>query len=105
MRAHWKKAVMIMLMGLLVAGPFTQIHNAAAQGENPQMAAQAAKAMNDKAATQLHQLMMQMDSMSKMPMSDNEKAMMKMMHQMAQVIQMLIDANNHLIAAMMEHKN
>jgi hypothetical protein len=50
----WLHFQNLWIRGLAFA--FTQIHNAAAQGENPQMAAGAAKTMNDKAATQLHQM-------------------------------------------------
>lgn len=105
MTARWKKVAMIMLVGLLLAGPFAQIHNAAAQGEMtyPQAIA-AARSANDKAASALHQMMMQMDSMSKMPMTDNEKAMMKMIHDLATVVQTLIDANKQVITAV-EHGN
>ena len=93
---------MIMLVGLLAAGPFAMIHNAAAQGETSSQAITMAKSSNDKAANDLHNMMMQMDTMMKSPMSANEKSMMNMMHQMATIIQMLIDSNNHLITAM-EH--
>jgi precorrin-2 methylase len=95
---------MIMLMGLLVVGPFSQIHNAAAQSETSTQAIAGAKAANDKAASDLHTMMMHMDSMSKMPMSANEKDMMNMLHQMATIVQMLIDANNHLINAIENRK-
>lgn len=104
MTARWKKVAMIMLVGLLLAGPFAQIHNAAAQGEMTSQALTMARSANDKAASELHQMMMQMDSMSKMPMSDNEKAMMKMIHDLATVVQTLIDVNKQLITAV-EHGN
>jgi hypothetical protein len=93
---------MIMCAALLVAGPLAQLHNAAAQGENPGMMLQQAKATNDKARAELHDMMMQMDSMGKMPMSSNEKDMMKMMHRMAEIMMMLIDANRQLITVI-EH--
>jgi hypothetical protein len=40
--------------------------------------------------------------MSKMPMTANEKEMMKLLHQMADTIKMLIEANKNLIIAI-EH--
>jgi hypothetical protein len=97
MRKHWKKVAVIMLVGLLMAGPLGQIHSAFASPESEQ-----AKVANDRAAKTLSQMMMEMDSMSKMPMTANEKAMMKMLHDMANTIQMLIDANKNLIIAV-EH--
>ena len=95
-RVQWRKTVVIMLMGLLVAGPLAVIHNAAAQQETGGTLA-AAKAANDKAAKALQQTMTQMDSMSKMPMTANEKAMMKTIHELAVIVQTLIDANKNLI--------
>jgi len=101
-RMHWKRAIMVMCAALLVAAPLAQLHNAAAQGENPGMMLQQAKAANDKARAELHDAMTQMDSMSKMPMSSNEKEMMKMMHRMAEIMMTLIDANQKLISVV-EH--
>ncbi len=101
MGRHGKKVVGIMLMGRLLAGPFALLHHAAAQQESMQMVS-AAKAANDKAAATLHQTMMEMDSMSKMPMTANEKAMMKAIHDLATVVQMLIDSNKNLITVV-EH--
>jgi len=86
---------MIMLMGLLVAGPFAYLQHAGASPESESLAA--AKAANTKAAAMLHDTMMQMDSMSKMPMTANEKAMMKAIHDLAVTVQMLIDSNKNLI--------
>ena len=97
MRKQWKKAAMIMLVGLLVAGPLGQIHSAYASPESDK-----AKVANDQAAKSLSQMMMEMDSMGKMPTTANEKAMMKMLHEMADTIKMLIDANKNLIDAV-EH--
>ena len=97
MGARVKKVAVIMLVCLLAAVPLIQIHNAFASPES-----ESAKSDNAKAATMLHDTMMKMDAMMKKPMSANEKQMMQMMHQMAQTIQMLIDANNKLIAAV-EH--
>ncbi|HET7266365.1 MAG TPA: hypothetical protein VFL28_16990 [bacterium] len=101
MGRHGKKVVVIMLMGLLLAGPFALLHHAAAQQESLQMVS-AAKAANDKAAATLHQTMMEMDATSKMPMTANEKAMMKAIHDLATVVQMLIDSNKNLITVV-EH--
>jgi hypothetical protein len=92
---QWRKAVIIMLMGLLVAGPFAYLQFAGASPESEGIAA--AKTANTKAAAMLHDTMMQMDSMSKMPMTANEKAMMKTMHELAVIVQMLIDSNKNLI--------
>ncbi len=94
MRRQWKKVAMIMLVGLLVAGPLAQIPSAFASPESDK-----AKIANDQAAKDLQQIMLQMDSMSKMPMTANEKEMMKMLHQMADTIKMLIEANKNLIIA------
>src|ERR1051326_6263326 len=102
MRLHWKKAVVIMLMGLLVAGPLALVHHAAAQGESAKMLSDA-RAANDKATTDLHQVMMQMDSMGKMPMTANEKTMMKTIHDLAMIVQNLITVNKNLITVA-EHK-
>jgi len=88
---------MIMLVGLLVVGPLAQIHSAFASPESDK-----AKILNDQAAKSLSQMMMEMDSMSKMPMTANEKQMMKMLHEMATTIKMLIDSNQNLIIAV-EH--
>jgi hypothetical protein len=97
MRRQWKKVALIMLVGLLVAGPLAQVHSAVASPESEK-----AKVANDQAAKMLQQMMVEMDSMSKMPMTATEKAMMKMMREMANTIKMLIDANKSLIDAV-EH--
>jgi maltodextrin utilization protein YvdJ len=102
---NWKKATMIMLMGLLVAGPIAP-HYALAQGNMPSEGAHtalaAAQAAQDKAAKNLHETMASMDSMKKMPMTANEKEMMKMMGQMADTIKNLTEANKQLIEAIKE---
>jgi hypothetical protein len=97
MKRQWKKVAMIMLVGLLVAGPLAQIPNAFASPESDK-----AKIANEAAAKDLQQIMTHMDSMSKMPMTANEKEMMKLLHQMADTIKMLIEANKNLIIAI-EH--
>ena len=102
MGRYGKKVVVIMLMGLLLAGPFALLHNASAQQESLQMIS-SAKTANDKAAAMLHQTMMNMDAMNKMPMTANEKAMMKAIHDLATVVQMLIDSNKNLITVV-EHQ-
>jgi hypothetical protein len=102
MHVNWKRAILILCMAVLAAGPFVQLHHAAAQGENPGMMLQQARTTNDKARTELNNMMMRMDSMNKMPMSSNEKEMMKMMHNMAQIMMMLIDSNRQLIGVV-EH--
>ena len=89
MKRQWKKVAMIMLVGLLVAGPLAQIPSAFASQESDK-----AKIANDAAAKDLQQVMTQMTA--------NEKEMMKMLHQMADTIKMLIEANKNLIIAV-EH--
>jgi hypothetical protein len=96
MGPQWRKIVVIMLMGLLFAGPFAAIHGAVAQQETGGALA-AAKAANTKAAKDLQQTMTEMDTMSKMPMTANEKAMMRTIHELAVIVQTLIDANKNLI--------
>jgi hypothetical protein len=101
MNRRWRKLAVIVLVGLLLAGPFAALHHAVAQQETSGMLA-AAKAANDKAARGLQQTMAQMDATSKMPMTANEKAMMKTIHDLAVIVQNLIDINKSLINAM-EH--
>jgi F420-dependent methylenetetrahydromethanopterin dehydrogenase len=97
------RIAMVMCVGLLVAaGPLTLIHHAAAQMESGGQALAAAKAATEKAKTDLQQTMMQMHSMSNMPMTATEQEMMKMLQHMAATIQQLIDANQNLIIAV-EH--
>lgn len=101
---NWKKLAMIMLMGLLVAGPVAP-HHAFAQNmpsEGAHTALAAAQAAQDKAAKTLHDTMASMESMKKMPMTANEKEMMKMMGQMADTIKNLTEANKQLIEAIKE---
>ena len=98
---NWKKMAMIMLMGLLVAGPIAP-YRAFAQNmpsEGAHTALAAAQAAQDKAAKDLHGTMASMDSMKKMPMTASEKEMMKMMGQMADTIKNLMEANKQLIEA------
>ena len=100
----WKKVAMIMLMGLLVAGPIAP-HGAFAQNmpsEGAHTALTAAQAAQDKASKDLHDAMTTMDSMKKMPMTANEKEMMKMIGQMADTIKNLMDSNKQLIKAVEE---
>jgi hypothetical protein len=94
MSPRFKKVAVIMLVCLLAAVPLIQVHNAFAAGEM-----EGAKMMNDKAASMLNDMMMKMDAMMKQPMSANEKQMMQMMHQMAELMKMLIDVNKQLIAS------
>lgn len=89
---------MLMLVGLLLAGPLAQISAFAAGAENNPELGQA-KADNAAAAKMLSGWMTQMDSMMKMPMTANEKAMAKMMMDMGKLVKMLIDENNKLIIA------
>jgi hypothetical protein len=100
----WKKVAMIMLMGLLVAGPIVPDHAVAQNmpSEGAHTALAAAQAAQDKAAKNLHEAMASMDSMKKMPMTANEKEMMKMIGQMADTIKNLTEANKQLIEAIKE---
>src|SRR5579864_957224 len=102
MTVTWKKVAMIMSMGLLIAGPLTAPNHAYAQNspaEGANTALKAAQASEDKAAQMYNQMMMSMDSMKKIPMTANEKSMMKMMGDMAATIKMLMDSNKQLIDA------
>ena len=74
MTAHWKKVAMLMLVGLLAAGPIAPPHAAAQMGEGYDRAMSAAQAALDKAAKVHNDMTMHMDSMMKMPMTANEKA-------------------------------
>ncbi|HKV44485.1 MAG TPA: hypothetical protein VJT32_07405 [bacterium] len=103
MKVTRKKVAMIMLMGLLIAGPLASLHHASAQNspaEGANTALKAAQASEDKAAQMYTQMMMSMDSMKKMPMTGNEKSMMKMMNDMAATIKLLMDSNKQLIEAL-----
>ena len=100
MTARAKKVAVIMLVCLLAAAPLLQVHKAIASPETEML--QSAMTTNQKAAAMLQTMMTKMDAMMKMPMSANEKQMMNMMHQMAELIKMLIDANKNLITVV-EH--
>ena len=103
MRRSWMKVTMIMLMGLLIAGPLGGIHYATAQNApGVDKALDAATAANSKAATTWGQMMTKMDAMNKMPMTANEKAMMDGMHMMMDMIKSLVDANKQLVEAIKE---
>ncbi|TMI88474.1 MAG: hypothetical protein E6H00_12430 [Bacillati bacterium ANGP1] len=101
MTKHWKKMAMLMLMGLLVAAPIAPPH-AVAQGEGYDRAMSAAQAALDKATKAHNDMMMHMDSVMKMPMTANEKAMMQQMQQMAAAIQGLVETNKQLLEALKE---
>jgi hypothetical protein len=103
MKLSWMKVTMIMLMGLLVAGPFGGIHHVAAQNSpGVDKALEAATTANTKAATTWQAAMTKMDAMKKMPMTANEKAMMDEMKMMADMIKSLVDANKQLVEAIKE---
>ncbi len=104
MTFSWKKVAMIMLMGLLVAGPVASPHAFAQSGpsEGFNTALNAAQAAQDKATKVYNDMMSHMDSMKKMSMNANEKEMMKMMQQMTDAIKSLTDANKQLIEAIKE---
>jgi hypothetical protein len=91
---------MIMLMGVLVAGPLGGIHYAAAQNSpGVDKALEAATTANNKAATTWQKAMTKTDAMGKMPMTTNEKAMMDEMNMMADMSKNLVDVNKQLIEA------
>ena len=106
MRRQWKAVAMIMLVGLLVAGPLGSINHAYAQNENATLdrLLNTAQTTNSNATKMYQQMTTHMDAMKKMPMTANEKEMMKMMGQMADTIKMLIDANKNLIDAVNQLK-
>src|SRR5215472_17612716 len=93
MKRQWKTPAMIALMAALVAGLFGLVQHAGAQMEG----LAAAKAANERAATLLQQTMTQMDSVGKMPLTANEKAMMGVVHQMGATVKMLVEVNTDLI--------
>jgi hypothetical protein len=104
MRWH-KKVAMLMLIGLLIAGPTVTLPNANAQGDRFDVidrAINAADAAQAKATQQLADMMKHMDSMMMMPMTPNEKAMAGMMEQMATLIKSLLDENKQLLDALKE---
>ena len=81
------------------AAPIAPPHSAAQMGEGYDRAVSAAQAALDKATKMHSAMMMRMDSMMKMPMSANEKAMMHQMQQMTAMIQDLVDTNKQLLEA------
>jgi hypothetical protein len=90
MRFDWKKVAMIMLVGLLfAAGPIAPRYAVAQNSPGVDNAV----SMQDKAVKSWGSTMMKMDSMMKMPMTANEKSMMKMMHEMMDTMKSIADAN------------
>jgi transposase len=104
MTAHWKKMAMLMLVGLLAAGPIAPPHAAAQMGEGYDRAMSATQAALDKATKAQNDMTMHMDAMMKMPMSGNEKAMTQQMQQMADAIKSLVETNRQLLEALKELK-
>jgi len=98
MRSSWKKVAMIMLAGLLIAGPIVPPH-AVAQGDTGawDRTMGMAHADMEKATKSYNAMMSSMKSMMGMPMTDNEKAMMKQMQMMADTIKDLMDTNRQLL--------
>ena len=100
MKLLWKKVAMIMLAGLLIAGPVARLPHAAAdnsalaQAHTALGAAQAAQAQAQK---QYQQMMSHMDSMKTMSMTANEKAMMSGAEQMAGAMKSLMEVDHQLI--------
>jgi hypothetical protein len=91
------KVTMIMLLGVLVAGPLGGTRWAAAQNSpGVDKALEAATTANNKAATTWQKAMTKMGMMGKMPMTANEKAMMDEMTMMGDMSKSLVDANKHL---------
>src|SRR3989442_7162926 len=96
---------MIMLMGQLIGGKIAPyVPRAIAEGGDTgaEIAVSKAQAAQDKAGKMWNDMMSQMDSMKKMPMSANEKEMMKMMEQMAMDMKALLEANMALLTAIKE---
>jgi hypothetical protein len=105
MRMYWKKGIMIMLMGLLVGGAIVPPHAVADErGDKVNAALTAAQAAEDKATKAYNETMSTMTMMKKMPMTANEKEMMKMMGQMADTINNLMGVNKQLIEAIKQLK-
>ncbi len=99
----WKNVAMVMLMGLLVAGPiapYASAQNMPSEGLNTALSK--AQAAQDKATKVYNEMTSQMDSMKKMSMSANEKETMKMMGQMTDTIKDLMEVNKQLIEAIKE---
>jgi hypothetical protein len=98
MMSSLKKVAMIMLVGLLIAGPIVPPH-AVAQSDTGawDRTMGAAQAAQDKASKAYNSMMMNMKSMAGMPMTANEKAMMKQMDMMAQAIKDLMESNHQLM--------
>lgn len=107
MRWH-KKVAMLMLIGLLIAGPSAPLPYANAQAGDKfdafDRAINAANTAQAKAAKELADMMTHMDSMKKMSMTSTEKAMMGMMEQMAAMIKSLLDTNKLLLDALKEQR-
>ncbi|HET8998331.1 MAG TPA: hypothetical protein VFP86_01655 [bacterium] len=100
MKLTWMKVTMIMLLGVLVAGPLGGTHYAAAQNSpGVDKALEAATTANTKAATTWQKAMTKMGMMGKMPMTTNEKAMMDEMSMVTDMSKNLVDANKQLIEA------
>lgn len=101
MTRRWQKAtiVVLVLIGLLMGGSIASYRAFAANEPGGLNMAQDAQ----NAATQSYnQMMTQMHSMQQMPMTANEKAMMKMMATMADTIKHLLDENKQLIQILRE---
>lgn len=104
MRWH-KRAAMLMLIGLLIAGPGTLLPYANAQGDRFDLvdrAINAANAAQAKAAQQLADMTKHMDSMKQMAKTSNEKAMMGMMGEAATVMNSLLEEDKMLLGAITE---
>jgi len=100
MKSRWKKVAMIMLMGLLIAGPVGRLPHAAADNSAlglAHTALGAAEAAEAQAERQYQQMISHMDSMKTMSMTANEKAMMDQAAQMAATMKALMETNKQLI--------
>jgi hypothetical protein len=103
-KVHWTKVAMVMLTGLLIAGPIAPPHasaqNSPAEGFNTALSK--AQAAQDNATKVYNNMMSQMDSMKKMSMTANEKETMKMLGQMSDTLKDLMEVNKQLIEAIRE---
>jgi exopolyphosphatase/pppGpp-phosphohydrolase len=107
MTVDWKKVAMIMLVGLLtVAGPtFAPGHVSAQNAPGVDKYLTQAQTDHDKAMQMYNSLTNKMTSTSGGTMTSNEKAMMSMMHDMAQTLKMLLDSNQQLLDALKQLRN
>jgi len=100
MTSLWNKVAMIMLVGLLIAGPVGRLPHAAADNSalaEAHTALGAALAAQAQAQKQYPQMKSHMDSLKTMAMTANEKAMMNGAEQMAAAMKSLMQVDHQLI--------